>query len=1206
MVATCKAGLCDVTGGQCDNCVSDSSSCTSPSEREFCSSDGQTLKTETCAAPTALCKDGKCVECLAATDCAPTANECEASSCSADGVCGTVPVAQGASCGAASDPGHCNGSGQCEYCSPGAVRCTGATPQTCNAAGQWESGSACVAPAAICQAGACVQCTSEANCPASTNPCQVAACSAGGTCGFTPVANGTACSGGTCNGAGVCSVCTPGSATCNGATPLTCNASGLYESGTPCAGSTPVCDQNNGQCVQCMDVSQCTASSNPCLVTTCTGNTCGLSNVSQGTACSGGACNGSGQCWACTPSTTRCKPGVGNQPEICSATGQWQDETTCAGTAAICTAGQCVECTDAAQCTVASECLVPTCNGNTCGATPKAVDTSCSGGAGKCNGAGQCNLCPPGISVCSGNGVLTCDAQGQYNPIVACASPKPYCETASSACVECTAAAQCPAANECITATCAANACGTTPKAVNTACMGGAGKCDGAGQCNLCTPNTSICNGNVPLVCGANGQYTAQPACSGATPNCDSSTGICVQCSSAGQCPSSSNACLNAVCASNACTFAPKPQGTVCAGGTCSVTGVCQACTPGTVSCSGNGVLTCNSSGQYDPIAGCVAPKPYCDGTTTSCVECTAAAQCATPNDCFTPTCTGKTCGAVPKAVNTGCSGGAGKCDGAGQCNLCTPNTSTCSGNGVLTCNALGQYNPIVACASPKPYCETASSTCVECTAAGQCPASNECITATCAANACGTTPKALNTACMAGSGKCDGAGQCNLCTPGTAMCNGNIPLVCGANGQYTAQPACSGATPNCNAATGTCVQCSSASQCPSSSNPCLNALCSSNTCTFAPKPQGTVCAGGTCSVTGVCQACTPGTVSCSGNGVLTCNSGGQYDPIASCVAPMPYCDATTTSCVACTLASQCTPPANTCQAATCTGNACGVANKTNGTACAVGTDTGTCTAGNCRVCVTGATRCKSGVTNTVQTCDANGLWQDTVVCSGGTPYCVGSGTCGVSDCTAIRYIASQVPTLSSALSYPASWTIEGWARVPTLPSAWGTLIGVDAVEACAGMNKHWYIAVDPDGTISAWLAGTGTASTTKIAANTWFHFAMQFASSGVGTLYINGVLARTASNSQGTWPTGCKMHLGNTQGSFSHFMGAHVASLRYSSGVRYSSTFAAPPVVQRDASTTWLVGFDEQTGTVAQDASTGAAWTLGGGGWLAAGPGCP
>jgi hypothetical protein len=109
-------------------------------------------------------------------------------------------------------------------CTPGAQQCSGNVPQTCDANGTWQSGTACQF---VCSAGACT-----------------------GTC-------------------------TPGAKQCNGQTPQTCDASGSWQDGTACQ---YVCDK--GDCA-----GSCTPGEVKCKLDT--PQTCGADGkwATSGTAC---------------------------------------------------------------------------------------------------------------------------------------------------------------------------------------------------------------------------------------------------------------------------------------------------------------------------------------------------------------------------------------------------------------------------------------------------------------------------------------------------------------------------------------------------------------------------------------------------------------------------------------------------------------------------------------------------------------------------------------------------------------------------------------------------------------------------------------------------------------------------------------------------------------------------------------------------------
>jgi len=120
-VATCNPGLCDDKGGQCDLCVAGKGSCTAEDSHKLCSADGQKVVDEKCPTGTPHCvdPDGKCVECVNATHCQPSTNDCQVVNCSSAGQCGLSSVAQGTDCGTAGAGGKCDGAGMCRYCQAG-------------------------------------------------------------------------------------------------------------------------------------------------------------------------------------------------------------------------------------------------------------------------------------------------------------------------------------------------------------------------------------------------------------------------------------------------------------------------------------------------------------------------------------------------------------------------------------------------------------------------------------------------------------------------------------------------------------------------------------------------------------------------------------------------------------------------------------------------------------------------------------------------------------------------------------------------------------------------------------------------------------------------------------------------------------------------------------------------------------------------------
>ena len=746
-----------------------------------------------------------------------------------------------------------------------------------------------------------------------------------------------------------------------------------------------------------------------------------------------GLCDAAGgQCDACTPKERACSDGT--TLKTCSDDGQTLAPTTCGGDKPFCAktpAGAgCVQCTQAQDCTAqASECTLAQCGADgACGTQPIPVGTTCgaAGSGGACDGAGNCVYCKPGEVKCDGTTPSACDANGQWAAGPACSGATPIC--LSGACVACLADADCPTSgNDCQTPACSAQkTCGFAPKADGAPCSNGAGTCDGGGQCDLCPPGSKVCNGDQLLVCNAKGTYDPPIACGGNTPKCDPQSPKCVACYDAGQCPAGANECLSATCSASLCGYAPRAKGTACSnGGTCDGAGLCQVCAPNTKSCNGNQVLTCNGQGQYDAPVSCGGGMPYCNALAPSCVQCTNAAQCpASGNPCLSTTCAGDTCSFAPVAAGTACGNG-GTCNGAGLCFVCQPGSKVCNGNQLLTCNQNGQYD-VASCQGGTPVCNGANPACVQCTTAAQCPAGNNpCAVAACTNNVCGFTPKAAGTACNGGT--CDGSGQCNACTPGTKICNGNSVLSCNAQGQYDAPLTCGGNTAYCDPANPGCYACVTAANCPASQGPCLVATCNGHVCGFANTANGTACSDGdACTQTDSCQ-----NGACAGTNPKTCSALDQCHDAGVCSPATGTCsNPSKANGAACNDGNACTQT-DSCQAGTCTGaspvvcgaldqcHTAGVCNaqtgtctnptKANGTVCNDGnacTQTDTCQAGSC----TGASpkTCSAlDQCHVAGTCDAGtGLCSDPSKSDGSactlanaTAACT-AGSCGISSCS--------------------------------------------------------------------------------------------------------------------------------------------------------------------------------------------------------------
>ncbi len=377
------------------------------------------------------------------------------------------------------------------------------------------------------------------------------------------------------------------------------------------------------------------------------------------------------------------------------------------------------ECTAAVDCDDANPCTNDTCSMGACANTPAPAGTSCS--AGSCDGAGNCVGC-------------TRDAD--------CAGSTPFCDTASNTCVQCRSNAHCDDANPCTNDTCSGNTCSHTDVPAGTASCtlpgGGAGVCNGSGDCVQCVDNRD---------------------CGGLTPYCNAATNTCVECRFDALC-NDGNPCTNDRCTtSGSCLNTNAVSGTVCPGGVCNGAGSCVECLSSAQCSDGNPCTadTCSSNtcsnrnltagtscpgGVCDGAGACVecvdngdcsGATPYCDTSTNTCVECRFNTHCDDGNPCTADTCLANTCSNTNLTAGTSCPSGV--CDGTGAC--------------------------------------------VECVDNGDCNDGNPCTTDTCSSNTCGSGyVPAGSGSCTLGSGNpgvCDGSGGCVECVT-DAQCGGSQP----------------------------------------------------------------------------------------------------------------------------------------------------------------------------------------------------------------------------------------------------------------------------------------------------------------------------------------------------------------------------------------------------------------------------------------------
>jgi hypothetical protein len=377
---------------------------------------------------------------------------------------------------------------------------------------------------------------------------------------------------------------------------------------------------------------------------------------------------------------------------------------------------------------------------------------------------------------------------------------------------------------------------------------------------------------------------------------CDAA-GTCSGCTQPSDCPGQDTVCRTRTCVAGACGATLAPAGTVADPQTA---GDCKK-----KQCDGNGNIVDVADDTDLPVDGkqctgdvCTAGTPSnpklpagtacnqnggtkCDGNGV-CAACAVAADCGADTPCQKRTCLLGVCGVsnvAPGTVVANPTVGdcrSNQCDGNGavvtgavddtdlpaddgnQCTLekCTAGTpshppaaagTTCNQGGGSTCNAAGQ--------------------CVSCTLDTQCPTGNACQVPKCNAGVCqlnaaaaGDLPAAQQTAGDCQKKQCDGAGNVVSVADGTDVPaddgNACTTEVCVAGApQHTPAPlgtACNqGGGTRCDAS-GHCVACNTAADCPAGANECQTAACNSSACSIGFVAAGTPTVGG--QTAGDCQ----------------------------------------------------------------------------------------------------------------------------------------------------------------------------------------------------------------------------------------------------------------------------------------------------------------------------------------------------------------
>ncbi|MBT9558929.1 MAG: hypothetical protein IV100_23055 [Myxococcales bacterium] len=555
----CVAKICTPLATQCvGNAVA------------VCDAQGTGWKTlESCATPTPLCIDATCVAAACPAGAVECADELARRRCALDQLSWVVEPCT-------ADERCTDGVCKLVVCDPGDVWCDGFLAYSCDSLGVTAAPTVdCAQADQTCSDGSCVPRMCEPGVVGCAGLDARQTCTADGL-GWDVVdcASGESCEAGLCRPR----VCVPGATRCDTGRVLACTTSGLKELvEDDCLASGRVCDQ--ATCVEPVCVpgaADCT----PDGLRVCDANALGHTTI----ACAAGqeCVNGGCRTILCPAGMLRC---FGRQVIECRPDGQSFDVIEdCSSGLGACSNGECIAatCTDVDEGCVDAK-TVRRCSDDATGF----VHIPC---AGQCvDGACAFSFCTPGTSICIGNDVHTCNAQGTgFGPGVSC-QPEGVCSVGRCVDVICT-----PGETFCsegILNTCNESGTQWWPSACATGqfCIDGA--CIGA----KCKPDSTYCFGTVVTQCDSTGAL--------ATPIKD--------------------------CAS---------EGRKCSFGECADT----VCVPGTITCIEGKNHKCNATGSSVSISTCLnttcslAPS-VCDPATGYCVNTTR--ECDDGDPCTTDSC---------------------------------------------------------------------------------------------------------------------------------------------------------------------------------------------------------------------------------------------------------------------------------------------------------------------------------------------------------------------------------------------------------------------------------------------------------------------------------------------------------------------------------------------------------------------------------------
>lgn len=621
------------------------------------------------------------------------------------------------------------------------------------------------------------------------------------------------------------------------------------------AGAQPVCDLHRGVCAPCVQDPDCGPYAH------CVADTCIPYQPCVNTFdCSGGlVCDrGSGECVACVGDGD-CPDGTACLDHQCRA--KCTSDNTCVPFNQLChPIGVCVQCVADTDCPSVYHCDSGKCVSDVCQAGSVRCDPSTFGTftcmsdgrsyiADVCQSGTSCDAangavcaswtCNPGLTTCDNvqNALIQCSSDGLVSTIlqqcgagevcssgackkVICQASLPFCDTPTSVAVcsvdgtegynsqPCFTGQHCEngwcVANTCLpdSLTCAGNivktcdSVGASYLSNTTDCAATNRVCEN-GVCKdvVCTVNAKSCgsDGNVYL-CNANGTSTSLYQTCTAGSVCDNSDGAGVRCRTVVCTPGAPLCDGDRLTACNAAGTGPNPTGgtdctatgDVCYGGAC-LPVVCPTIT----ACINGNVYTCINKGTDMTLAQTCTTAQYCSifwGNASCSADVCTSGQMG---------CNGQivgTCNSDGSGFDTSgqdCSSSNSVCV-SGSCLpiICVANATYCQSGNVYKCGANGTTTALYSTCSSSYYCKTTSSTSAVC-ALDVCTAG----TAVCNGNTAttclpdGSGPDtSTGTDCAASGQACD-AGQCKaiVCPAGQKFCNSGNVYNCNASGTASA-----------------------------------------------------------------------------------------------------------------------------------------------------------------------------------------------------------------------------------------------------------------------------------------------------------------------------------------------------------------------------------------------------------------------------------